>query len=86
MKSTDKINDKILKDLLSSVEIEQGEDKIDFYCRNCEKQIDVKLNGNQLKHLLEFIKNHFYDVGYGYGKKAGNREKIAEIKNVLDIK
>lgn len=85
MKTTDKITQEEVIDILGVVGLEANENEPMFYCYDSDKYVDVKIKGNKLEHLVCFIKSYYYDMGYNYGIRNGERNKMQEIKKVLDM-
>jgi len=88
MKSTDKITDNILIDLLKAVGLEKVEDSVDcnvYWCIDSEKEVKVWLEGNTYGAVLMLIKDYYYRMGFNYGENNGKRIKMNEIKKILEI-
>ena len=83
MKSTDKINEKIVSELLDSIGIKRINKNL-FVDIN-GKSINIKLSGNKLRDLLNWIQDYYYERGYDCGKDWGKLEQLDELKKVLKI-
>lgn len=84
MKLTDKITHEIVVELLSGLGLE-SDGGSNFSCHDSEQSVDVIIKGNTIEDLLQFIKKYYYDMGFKYGGNCGRREKIEEIRKVLEI-
>ena len=83
MQANERIYQNDLEEILKAVGIEKENGK--WWCSKSKTHVEVSLSGNKLRDVLEVVTNHFYNMGYEYGKKSGRMEKQNEIKKALDI-
>lgn len=84
MKINEKLTEDVVKDFLESVGFQKTK-RGQFWCFESEQYINIHLSGNQIKDLLDFIKNHYYSLGYDCGYRRGSWNKIKEIKDILEL-